>query len=251
MPVIVFASDLHLGVPTYEKSLQREKIFIEWLNTYGKQADEIYLVGDIFDFWFEYAEVIPKNFTRLLGKLAEICDSGKPVHMFTGNHDLWMFGYLEKEIGVKVHYNPIIKEWDGKKFFIGHGDGLGPGDKGYKFIKKVFTNPFFQKCFKWLHPDLGVRMARYFSHSSRQATGDNDKKFLGEENEWLMQYIKRKQAIEHCDFYIFGHRHLPIDQAFNNTRYINLGDWISDFTFALWDGEKLSLEKFNAENNPH
>lgn len=244
--MIVFASDLHLGVPSYDKSLQREKLFIEWLDMYGSQADEIYLLGDIFDFWFEYKEVIPKNFTRLLGKLAQICDSGKPVHVFTGNHDLWMFGYLEKEIGVQVHYSPIVKEWNGKSFFIGHGDGLGPGDNGYKFVKKIFTNRFFQWCYRWLHPDIGVKIARYFSHSSRKATGDKDKKFLGQEQEWLMQYIKRKQETQHSDYYIFGHRHLPIDQECHNTRYINLGDWIQDFTFAIWDGKELSLQTFKS-----
>lgn len=244
MSVIVFASDLHLGVPNYEKSRERERLFIEWLDTVASKADEIYLVGDMFDFWFEYKEVIPKYHTRLLGKLAQICDSGKPVHVFTGNHDLWMFGYLEKEIGVKVHHAPIHKTWDGKSFFIGHGDGLGPGDKGYKRLKKIFTNPFFQWCFRILHPDFGVKLASYFSHTSRNATGDKDKIYLGDENEWLLQYIKYKQTQEHNDFYIFGHRHLPIDKKIDQTHYINLGDWISDFTYAIWNGEELTLQKF-------
>lgn len=244
--MIIFASDLHLGAPDYTQSLQREKLFIEWLDTYAPQADEIFLLGDTFDFWFEYKEVIPKNYTRLLGKLAEICDSGKPVHMFTGNHDLWMFGYLEKEIGVQVHKAPIVREWDGKKFFIGHGDGLGPGDNGYKFLKKIFTHPFFQACFRCIHPDWGIKLARYFSLSSRNAAGDSDKHFLGEENEWLMQYIKEKQKSQHFDYYIFGHRHLPILQECFGSTYLNLGDWIQYRTYGIWDKEQLHLKRFKA-----
>lgn len=244
--MIVFASDLHLGVPNHEESLKREKRFVQWLHDYGSRADEIFLVGDVFDFWFEYKHVVPKGYTRLLGTLADICDSGKPVHMFTGNHDLWMFGYLEQELGVQVHRQPVVRQWNGRSFYIGHGDGLGPGDHGYKFIKKVFTNRFFQFCFRQLHPDYGVRLAQFFSHSSRNANYEADKKFLGEDKEWLVQYIKETLQKEYHDYFIFGHRHLPLDLAVENSRYLNLGDWITYNTYGVWDGEKLSLEVYHA-----
>lgn len=198
---IYFASDFHFGVPTYEASLQREKLVVQWLDEMSADADAIYLVGDIFDFWFEYKEAIPKGFVRFLGKIAELTDKGIAIHFFTGNHDMWMFGYLEKELNVTIHREPIVLEVNGKKLLVGHGDGLGPGDKGYKFIKKVFSNRFFQWCFARLHPNFGIGIANYFSRSSRAATGETDEKFLGKENEWLAIYAEEYIQNEQIDYF--------------------------------------------------
>ena len=242
---IYFASDFHLGVPTFELSLAREKKIVRWLDSIKTDAEEIYLVGDIFDFWWEYKYTIPKGQTRLLGKIAELTDSGIKIHFFTGNHDLWMRDYFIQELGVTVNHAPIKKIYNHKSFLIGHGDGLGPGDKWYKFLKKCFKNPFLIWCFNALHPNIGFWIARRSSKRSRIITGDSDKQFLGEDNEWLMSYCKEISKIEHTDFYIFGHRHLPLDlKPTPTSRYINLGEWINDCSYAVFDGEKLELKTF-------
>ena len=242
---IYFASDLHLGTPDEATSRTREKLFVQWLEEIKQDAKEIFILGDIFDFWHEYQLEIPKGFIRIQGKIAELCDSGIPIHVFTGNHDLWMFGYLEKELGVAIHRKPAQREFNGKKFFIGHGDGLGPGDHGYKFIKKVFNNRLCQFFFRWIHPDIGIKIANYFSYKSRFGN-DGEKeleKFKGEENEWLIKYCRRKLEKQHFDFFLFGHRHLPLDIQVNNTsRYINTGDWLDYYSYAVFDGESLQLK---------
>ena len=244
---IYFASDFHLGVPNHDESLQREKKLVRWLDMVKKDAEAIYLMGDIFDFWFEYKHAIPKGFIRIQGKIAEIVDSGIPVHFFLGNHDMWMFDYFEKEIGVIMHRSNEISELKGKKFFLGHGDGLGPGDHGYKFIKKVFANKFCQWCFARIHPNFGIGMANYWSRKSR-AKNKEPQTFLGEDKEWLVIYCKEKIQQEHIDYFIFGHRHLPIEfKLADNSKYINLGDWIQHFTYAEYDGNKLELKKFEAD----
>lgn len=242
---IYFASDFHLGVPTHKKSLEREKRIVNWLDMVKKDAQEIYLMGDLFDFWFEYKYVAPKGFVRLLGKIAEITDSGIPVTLFTGNHDMWMFDYLPKELGVNIHRDSIQREYNGKTFFLGHGDGLGPGDKGYKFIKKVFANPFCQWLFARLHPNLAFGMANYWSSKSRMANGPQDEKFTGEENEWLIVYAKEVLKKQQYDYFVFGHRHLPLDiDLGRNSRYINLGEWFKYNTYAVFDGKTLELKEF-------
>ncbi|MBA4241914.1 MAG: UDP-2,3-diacylglucosamine hydrolase [Sphingobacteriaceae bacterium] len=242
---IYFASDFHLGVPTFELSLAREKKIVRWLDSIKSTAEEIYLVGDIFDFWWEYKYTIPKGQTRLLGKIAEITDSGIPVHFFTGNHDLWMRDYFVQELGVTVNHEPIRKIYNNKSFLIGHGDGLGPGDGWYKFLKKCFKNPFLIWCFKTLHPNIGFWIARRSSKRSRINTGDSDKEFLGDDNEWLMTYCKEQLKKEHTDYFVFGHRHLPLDlKASATSRYINLGEWINYCTYAEFDGNNLELKKF-------
>ncbi|MCO5260008.1 MAG: UDP-2,3-diacylglucosamine diphosphatase [Crocinitomicaceae bacterium] len=242
---IYFASDFHLGAPNYEKSLEREKKIVAWLEEVRKDATEIFLVGDIFDFWFEYKKAIPRGFARLQGKIAEITDSGIPIHVFTGNHDMWIFDYLPKELGVKLYREPIIREWNGKKFYIGHGDGLGPGDKGYKFIKKVFASPVSQWLFARLHPNFGIGLADYFSRKSRAATGTTDEKFLGEENEWLYIYSKEYLQKEHIDYFVFGHRHLPLQMPLNEqSTYFNLGEWIHYQTYLVFDGKRCDLAKW-------
>lgn len=242
---IYFASDFHLGVPNYEKSLEREKAIVRWLEMAEKDAAEIYLVGDVFDFWFEYKTVVPRGFVRLLGKLADMTDKGLRIHFFTGNHDMWTFDYLEKEIGLIVHRAPIVVELHGKTCMIGHGDGLGPGDKGYKLLKKIFANPLCKWLFARLHPNFGTGLAMYLSRRSRIATGDYDEVFKGEENEWLISYIKDVLKEKPIDYFIFGHRHLPIDRAVGTAHYINLGDWIKYSTYAVFDGQKLQLLSFS------
>lgn len=243
---IYFASDFHLGVPTYEKSLEREKKIVRWLDSIKTDAEELYLLGDVFDFWFEYKTVAPRGYVRLLGKLAEISDAGIPIHYFTGNHDMWIFDYLEKELNVKVYRAPIEATYGNKSFYIGHGDGLGPGDHGYKFIKKVFANPVCQWLFARLHPNFGIGLANYFSKKSRIATGTIDEKFLGEEKEWLVIHSKELLEKKHYDFLIFGHRHLPLDIPINGkSRYINLGDWIRYDSYGVFDGEKMELKYYS------
>ncbi|MBP6426852.1 MAG: UDP-2,3-diacylglucosamine diphosphatase [Bacteroidia bacterium] len=240
---IYFASDFHLGVPTYEKSLEREHKIVKWLDSIKADAEELYLLGDVFDFWFEYRTVVPRGYVRLLGKLAELSDSGIKIHYFIGNHDMWTFDYLEKELNVIIYRVPIEISYNGKAFYIGHGDGLGPGDHGYKFIKKVFASKVCQWLFARLHPNFGIGIANYFSKKSRIATGTTDEKFLGEEKEWLVIYSKEILAKKHFDYLIFGHRHLPLDIKIDSSRYINLGDWIQYFTYGVFDGAEFELKK--------
>jgi UDP-2,3-diacylglucosamine hydrolase len=242
---IYFASDNHLGAPTSEASRPREEKFVAWLNEVKQDAAAIFLLGDLFDFWFEYKTVVPKGFTRTLGKLAEISDSGIPIYYFVGNHDLWMHGYFEEELNIDVFHTPKEFTFNEKTFFIGHGDGLGPYDKGYKRMKKVFTNPVFKWLFRWLHPDLGVKLAQYMSVKNKLISGEDDAKFLGEDNEWLVQYSKKKLKDKHRDYFVFGHRHLPMEIKLNDkSEYINLGDWISYYTYGVFDGENFELKKF-------
>ncbi|UPS92659.1 UDP-2,3-diacylglucosamine diphosphatase [Bizionia sp. M204] len=242
---IYFASDNHLGAPTAEASRPREQKFVAWLEEIKYDAAAIFLMGDLFDFWFEYKTVVPKGFTRTLGKLAEITDAGIPIYFFVGNHDLWMDGYFEEELGISVYHKPQEYTFNNKTFLIGHGDGLGPGDTGYKRMKKIFTSRFGKWLFRWLHPDIGVRIAQYLSVKNKLISGDDDAKFLGEDNEWLVQYCKRKLETKHSDYFIFGHRHLPLEIDLNeNSKYVNLGDWIQYYTYGVFDGENLELKKF-------
>ncbi len=243
---IYFASDQHFGAPTYKKSKIREKIFLDWLNNIKKDAQVLFLLGDLFDFWFEYKHVVPKGFVRILGKLAELTDSGVKIIFFTGNHDLWMHNYLQKEIGLLLFTHKQTFKINGKIFLIGHGDGLGPGDKGYKRMKKVFTSTFNKKLFGWLHPDLGMALGKYLSTKNKLLSGDSDVKFLGAENEWLVQYAKKKLQEKHFDYFIFGHRHLPLEiKLTEKSTYINLGDWISYFTYASFNGKEVICNKTN------
>jgi len=230
---IYFASDQHLGAPSPEASLPREKKFVAWLDTIKEDAGTIFLLGDLFDFWFEYKTVVPKGFVRVLGKLAELKDAGIDIYFFVGNHDLWMRDYFQKELNIPVFHEPQEFDINGKLFLIGHGDGLGPGDYGYKRMKKVFTFPFFKWLFRWLHPDIGVKLGHYFSVKNKLISGDEDAQFLGEENEWLALYCRKKLTEKHYDFFIFGHRHLPLEIELNSSStYINLGDWIQYFTYG-------------------
>lgn len=243
---IYFASDQHLGAPTQKESFIREKLFLKWLDTITKDAEAVFLLGDLFDFWFEYKTVVPKGFVRVLGKLARMKDKGIPIYFFVGNHDLWMNDYFETELNIPVYHQPQEFTIDNKQFFIGHGDGLGPGDKGYKRMKKVFTFPLFQWMFRWLHPDLGVRLGQYMSVKNKLISGNEDIKFLGEEKEWLVQYCRQKLKTNNYNYFVFGHRHLPLEIGLTEkSTYINLGDWVSFFTYAVFENGKLSLKKYS------
>jgi UDP-2,3-diacylglucosamine hydrolase len=242
---VYFASDQHLGVPTYESSLKREKHFVKWLTMVQKDAAAIFVLGDLFDFWFEYKHAVPRGHVRVLGKLAEIADAGIPIYFFTGNHDMWTFDYLSTEIGLKVFREPIEIKINDAEFYIGHGDGLGPGDNMYKLIKKVFASPFLQWCFARLHPNFGIGLANYFSRSSRAKNATSDKEYYGDDKEMLVVYSKELLTQKHYDYLVFGHRHYAQDLTLqNNARYINLGDWVIDFTYAVFDGQHMELKEF-------
>ncbi|AKC22729.1 UDP-2,3-diacylglucosamine hydrolase [Flavobacterium psychrophilum] len=242
---IYFASDQHLGAPTAEASFPREQKFVAWLDEIKQDAEAIFLLGDLFDFWFEYKTVVPKGFVRVLGKLAEIRDSGIPIYFFVGNHDLWMDDYFEKELNIPVYHTTKEFIFNNKNFLIGHGDGLGPGDKGYKRMKKVFVHPFSKWLYRWLHPDIGMKLAQYLSVKNKLISGSEDVVFLGEDNEWLVQYAKYKLESKHYDFFVFGHRHLPMEiEVGKNSKYINLGDWIGYFTYGSFDGSIFELKKY-------
>ncbi len=244
---IYFASDAHLGAPTIRDHKQHEKRLVAWLDSIKDHTREIYLMGDIFDFWFEYKHVIPKGHTRFLGKLSELTDKGIKVHFFTGNHDIWIFDYLPKETGIILHKEAYLPVIDGKKFFLAHGDGLTPNEKVYKRLKSIFTNKVAQKLFSWVHPDLGISLAKFWSRKSRQNNeGSETATFQGEEGEWLVQFAKNKLSTEHFDYFIFGHRHVAMQLQLNSSSNIcYLGDWVKLFSFACWDGEKLTLEYFD------
>jgi len=242
---IYFLSDFHLGAPDHPLSLDREKYIVRFLEEIKKNAAEIFIVGDMFDFWYEYRKVVPKGYVRLLGKLAELTDAGIPVHFFVGNHDMWMKGYFEKELNIPVYFEPKEFRRNGKSFFVGHGDGLGPEDHGYKFIKKIFRNPLCQWLFGILPPAIGMGLANYLSRRSRLTTGHGEEQFYGEDKEWLIAYCREILKTKHLDYFVFGHRHLPIDFRLTDTsRYINLGDWINYFTYAAFDGEQMELKSF-------
>lgn len=245
---IYFLSDFHLGAPDHPSSLTREKIIVRFLDEIRSDAGEIFLVGDLFDFWYEYRKVVPKGYVRLLGKLAELSDSGITFHFFAGNHDMWMRDYFEKELNIPVYYEPRELDRYGKKFLVGHGDGLGPGDHGYKRLKKLFRNPVSKWLFGILPPVVGMGLAHYLSRRSRAQTGQAEEQFLGEEKEWLIIHCKEQLERKPFDYFVFGHRHLAIDFTFpGGSRYINLGDWIRYFSYAVFDGEDLQLLSYTGQ----
>lgn len=240
---IYFLSDFHLGAPDHASSLEREKLLVQFLDKIREDAAEIFLVGDMFDFWYEYRKVVPKGHVRLLGKLAELSDAGIQLHFFVGNHDMWMRDYFQQELNMSVYFEPKVFVFNGKSFLVGHGDGLGPGDHGYKRLKKVFRNPVSKWLFGILPPVAGMSLAHYMSRRSRAQTGSSEEVFLGEEKEWLIIYCKEVLTKKKIDFFVFGHRHLAIDYRLNEqSRYINLGDWIRYFTYAVFDGKTLQLK---------
>ncbi len=242
---IYFLSDFHLGAPNYEQSLVREKKIIQFLDEIKSTAATIFIVGDLFDFWYEYRKVVPKGYVRILGKLAELTDAGIPIHFFVGNHDMWMKDYFQTELNIPVYFEPKEFEFGNKKFLIGHGDGLGPGDHGYKLLKKIFRNPACQWLFGVLPPYIGMGLANFMSRRSRAQTGATEEVFLGEDKEWLIIHCKELLQKKFFNYFIFGHRHLPIDHRLTTeSRYINLGDWINYFTYAEFDGDELQLKNY-------
>jgi UDP-2,3-diacylglucosamine hydrolase len=244
---IYFASDFHLGVSNYELSRQREATIVRWLDSIKEDAAELFLVGDVFDFWFEYKRAVPLGFIRFLGKLAELSDAGVKITMFKGNHDMWMFGYLTKEFKAEIISDDLIIERQGKRLYLHHGDGLGPGDKKYKFLKKFFRSGFCQWLFARLHPNLGIGIALVWSHRSRLSQKKIER-FMGEQQEWLVNYSKDLLKKEHYDFCIFGHRHLPLDiKLGDKSRYINLGEWLNFNSYAVMEEGEVRLMYFENE----
>jgi len=243
---IFFASDFHLGVPTYVASLERERRIVKWLDSIKDEAHSIYLLGDIFDFWFEYKHAIPKGFIRLQGKLAELRDAGIPITFFTGNHDMWMFDYFKRELDIHIYRAPQLLQVGDQNLLIGHGDGLGPGDLTYKFLKRFFNSKLCQWLFARLHPNFGIGIASYWSRKSRISNLKSEEKFEGEEGEFLWVYCTEIEKKQHHDFYVFGHRHLPLDLKINErSRYINLGEWVHFNTYAIYDGRDIQLKTYN------
>ncbi len=242
---VYFASDFHLGVPNEKASREREARIVRWLDSIKDTAAEVYLLGDIFDFWFEYRKVVPKGFVRFLGKLGELSDSGIGVHLFCGNHDLWQKDYFEKEIGVMLHRSCCTVEMNGRVFMLGHGDGLDKRDKKYKILNKIFTNHLCIGLFSLIHPDCAMSLGSKWSRQSRHSHSESDKIHLGE-TEPIYQFCIRELERRKVDFFIFGHRHLSCDMPLGNTpsRYINTGHWETDSPFAEWDGENLVLKNF-------
>src|SRR5690554_4627426 len=239
---LYFASDFHLGVPSYDSSLQREKRIIDWLEYIKHDALEVFLMGDVFDFWFEYKHVVPKGYVRFLAKLAELVSMGVQVTLFKGNHDMWMFGYLEKEIGVKVVSDELVFDRNGKRFYLHHGDGLGSGDKKYKILKKIFRCKLSQWIFSWLHPNIGMAIAEIWSKNSRIANNKKEE-FKNEDEEWLVGFSKKKLETDYFDYFVYGHRHLPLSiDLGEESLYINLGEWINYNSYAVFDGKDLELK---------
>lgn len=248
---LFFASDFHLGAPDIHSSKERQDRIIAWLDHVADEAAAIFLVGDLFDFWFEYREVVPKGQLPFLAKLSHLRDRGIPIVFFTGNHDLWMRDYFTQELGIPVYTHPIELLVAGKKILVGHGDGLGPGDTTYKLLKSIFTNPVAQFIFRWIHPDLGIRLAKAWSGKSRISNSHKDEqRFLGED-EWLWAYCKEMdQKIPH-DYYIFGHRHLPLQLPVGQgATYFNLGEWVSQYTYLELSETSVQLMHFNPHASP-
>lgn len=242
---VYFLSDAHLGSPDAEQSRVREKKLVDWLQSIRGDAAAIFLLGDIFDFWFEYSQVVPKGFVRLLGKLGELSDQGIPIHYFTGNHDMWMYGYFEEEIGMTVHHDPVNLKVGDISFFIGHGDGLGPGDIGYKITKRIFKSRFARWIYARFHPNFGIGLASWLSKASRNHNGHKDNQFLGEDKEYLIAFAKDYESENEVDYFVFGHRHMPMEIDLpGGSRYVNLGDWIQHFSYADFDGNILQLKRF-------
>lgn len=238
---IYFASDFHLGLGSLQDTTAREARVVSWLDSIKHDTEELFLVGDLFDVWFEYKRVIPKGYIRFLAKIAEFTQAGIPVHIFTGNHDMWMFDYLEKELGVKIYREPITRDFNGKIFFIGHGDGLGPGDRGYKFIKSIFRSKFCQWLYARFHPNFGIWLATYFSQKG-VGKKERENAYMGDNKEYLVLFCNEYLKNNKVDYFIFGHRHLPLEKQIQNSLYVNLGDWIKFNSYAVFDGEKLELK---------
>ena len=245
---IYFASDLHLGMQSPRESLRREKLFVQWLEEIRNDASELWLLGDVFDYWFEYKKVVPRGFTRFLGTLASLSDSGVEIHLIPGNHDIWIFDYLPGEINLKVHRKSVNRHWDGHLFFLGHGDGLHHGDRSYRMLQKIFKNRLMQWLYARIHPNGSMTFAHWWSKKSRMKHGALGS-FLGVDKEHQVLFA-RKELEKHPDieYFVFGHRHIPFDiRIAENSRVICLGDWIGNFTYGVFDGQEFHLKKYLPE----
>ena len=247
MKNIYFLSDAHLGSRAIAHSRTQERRLVNFLDQIKDKAAAVYLLGDMFDFWYEFKTVVPKGYTRFLGKLSELTDRGVEVHYFTGNHDLWCGDYLEKECGVVLHRAPITCEIYGKLFYLAHGDGLGDPDKKFKLLRTLFHSHTLQCLFSALHPrwsiELGLTWAK---HSRMKRAGGKEPDYMGEDREHLVLYSKEYLKLHpDINFFIYGHRHIELDLMLNrNTRVLILGDWITTFTYAVYDGEHIFLENY-------
>ncbi|AFK04611.1 metallophosphoesterase [Emticicia oligotrophica DSM 17448] len=242
---IYFASDFHLGAPSPAESLKRERIIIDWLENIRHDAEVIFLVGDLFDFWHEYKYVVPKGSVRFLGKLAELSDSGIEIIIFLGNRDMWMSDYFETELKIQTIRKPRVFTFNQKTFYVGHGDGLGADDMGYKILKVIFEGKLPRFLFgRIMHPNLGMKLGLLWTKNSWKKKRKPEQ-FKGEEKEHLVQYSKRIEAQNHHDFYVFGHRHTVVEMDISsNAKYFNLGDWIWHYSYAVFDGEKMQLHNY-------
>ncbi len=245
---IYFVSDAHLGSLAYTNDRYREQKLVDWLDFIKKDAGAIYLVGDVFDFWYEYKHVIPKGFVRLFGKLAELSDSGIDIHFFIGNHDMWTGDYFEKELGIQVHKNSFITEINGKRFYIAHGNGLGNNPLIVRFIEKIFHSKTLRFLYNLVHPSINMQLGLRWSKQNRSNQYHRENKFYGEEKENLVVFAKEYIKTEPIDYFIFGHRHILLNfMVKKNTQVIFLGDWITYFSYGIFDGENFSLEQFEIE----
>jgi len=240
-----FVSDAHLGSSVFNDSREREKRLVRWLDSIREDAKALYLLGDIFDFWFEYRKSAPQGFTRFLGKLAELSDEGVEIHYFTGNHDIWVFDYLPEEIGLILHKEPYLAAIDGKVFYIAHGDGLGDRSLSFKVIRRIFHNRICQFLYRAIHPDLGIWIGHTWAKHSRQKEWEHPKPFLGEDKEFLILYSKTLiQTHPEIDYLIFGHRHILLDRMLNSkSRILIIGDWMQFFSYAVFDGHQLIIKQ--------
>ena len=238
---IYFASDFHLGLSAGAPPVEREKKVVAWLNNVAPDAEQIYLLGDIFDFWWEYKLVVPRGFTRFLGTISAITDSGIPVHFFTGNHDMWTGDYLSKECGLTIHTSPLTTSFNGRRFHLAHGEGLGTRSTGFKLLLRIFRNRPLRAMYSALHPSIGVGFGLRWSLSSRLGKGITTE-FLGEEKEDLVRYSRSVLEKEKIDYFIYGHRHLAMSfRISEGAGILFLGDWIKNSSFAEWDGNDLIL----------
>jgi UDP-2,3-diacylglucosamine hydrolase len=242
--LIYFVSDVHLGAPALKNNRERELLFANWLDDIKDNVAELYLMGDIFDYWYEYKKVAPRGFTRILGRIADLTDNGIPVHFFTGNHDIWVFDYLPEETGVILHREPVVAEIKGKKFFLAHGDGLDASDKGYLFLKKVFTNKPMQWLFSRLHPNFAFSVAHKWSATSRLSKTDYQEDFMANQD-GMYKFAAGFLENTPVDYFVMGHRHrMTMEKMKGNATFILLGDWISRFSYGVFDGEKFELKKY-------
>lgn len=258
-----FVSDVHLGLD-YNHPREREKQFSSFLLGLPPNTKALFLLGDIFDFWYEYKNVIPRNFTRTLGAMAQLVDRGIEVYFFNGNHDVWTYGYFEGELGIKMREQPFVIELEGKRFCLGHGDGLGKGDFGYKMLKGMFTNRFLQLLFSGIHPRWAFLLGHGWSKHNRlargceaerkggakqihnyQFRGEDERivKFANEFQTHFQQQTMCESAAEQIDYFIFGHFHTPTRMPLKAGGEICiLGEWIHSCVYLVFDGETLTFK---------